>query len=126
MKRVAPIAAVVLILLGIGLQFAPESFIGKPDKLDLVVAIYESDNQPVAEASLLAGQTANAARKAGKWRQFDKDKLPEKWKPALSTAVAKLGVPCLVLFRGEKAVASGRLPKTDADLAAFVESKGGF
>lgn len=126
MKRAVPIAAIALILLGIGLQFAPESFIGKPDKLDLVVAIYESNNQPVAEASLLAGQTANTLRRASKWRQFDKDKLPEKLKPALSPAIAMLGVPCVVLFRGGSAVASAKLPKTDADLAAFLESKGGF
>jgi len=125
MKRAVPIVAIALILLGIGLQFAPENLLVTPGKLDLVVAVYESDNEPVAEASLLAGQTPNALRKAGKWRQFDKDKLPEKLSAALSPVVAKLGIPCLVLFRGEKAVASARLQKTDADLAAFIAKNGG-
>ena len=126
MKRVIPIAAVFLILVGVGLQFAPESLLGTPAKLDLAIAVYESENEPVAEASVMAGTTANAMRKAGKWRQFDQNKLPEAMKTALSASVAKTGVPCIVLVRGGKVVTTAKLPATDADLAALIARNGGW
>ena len=137
MKRALPIAAAVLILLGIGLQFAPDFIGGRAGKLDLVIAVYESENEAPAEASVLGGQTANAIRKAGKWRQFDKDKIPAEWSAVVATSVAKINphfepggkIPfaaCLVAVRSKKVVASAAVPKTDADLAAFVEKQGGF
>jgi len=125
-KRALPFAALALILIGVGVQFVPEDLFGPAGPLDLVVAVYESENQPVDEASVLNGQTANALRKLSKWRQFDKDALPDKLQPALSDAVAKLGVPCVVLFRSGKVAGSVALPKSDADLDALIRSKEGI
>lgn len=99
---------------------------GPTTKCDLVIAVYESDNQPPAEASLMAGITPQAMRKAGKWRQYDKDVLPEKWKAELSPVVAKLGSPCIAAVHGGKVTASAKFPKSDADISAWVQSQGGY
>ena len=94
--------------------------------IDRVVAIYESCNQPVAEASVMAGITVQAIDKAGKWRQYDKDKIPQAMKPSLDPAVASLGIPCVCLFRGGSVVASAKFPSSDAELSAYIQKNGGF
>jgi len=94
--------------------------------LDLVIAVYESENQPLAEVSVLGGQTANVLRKADKWRQFDKDRLPAAWKPALDAALERTKPPCLCFVRGGKIVAAESLPKSDEALAAAIARRGGI
>jgi hypothetical protein len=99
---------------------------GQNSKLDYAVVVYESKNQPIAEISVMGGQTANAIRKAGKWRQYDQNVIPADSKPILEPLLEKYGVPFYVLIRGDKPIASGKLPSTDADLYALIEKKGGF
>ena len=94
--------------------------------IDRVVVIYESLNQPVAQVSVMGGTTSQALRKASKWGQYDKDKIPEEAKAALVPVVAKDGIPCVVLFRGGSVSTSAALPATDQDLAAYLQKNGGF
>jgi hypothetical protein len=94
--------------------------------ITLAIVVYESKNQPVAEVAVLMGKTANAARKLDKWRQYDKDKLPESRKEALAPYIAKHGVPCFVLLRDSTVVYDGKLSATDQDLDALIKQKGGF
>ncbi len=94
--------------------------------VDRVVAVYESCNQSVAEASVMAGVTVQSIDKAGKWRQYDKNEIPESMRAVLQPVVDRLGVPCLCLIRGGAAVASAKFQASDAELSAFVQSHGGF
>jgi hypothetical protein len=126
-SKTIPVAGVLLILLGIAIHLAPALLPASgTGVIDECIVVYESNNEPAVEASLLGGNTANAMRKVHKWRQFDKDQLPPEMAPMLTPVVNKLGIPCLALVRKGKVVATAKLPKTDADLAAFIKSKGGF
>jgi len=93
---------------------------------DRVIAVYESLNQPVSEASVLNGVTAQAIDKEGKWRQYDKDKIPEAMNSILAPVVEKYGVPCVCVIRENAVVAGCKLPSSDADLSAFIQKNGGF
>jgi hypothetical protein len=94
-------------------------------KIDRVVVVYESKNQPPEELGVLLGNTARSLRKVDKWRQYDKDKLPEGWKTQLELMIAKSGVPCIGVIKGTKITAVSKMPKTDEALAAYVKKNGG-
>jgi hypothetical protein len=94
--------------------------------VDRIVCVYESLNQPMAEIGVLGGTTSQAIRKTGKWRQYDQNVLPEENRAILEGVMAKHGVPCVALIRGGKVVASEKLPKSDADLATYIQRNGGY
>lgn len=94
--------------------------------VDMVVGIYESSNQPVAEVSIFEGSVANAMRKAGKFRQWDKDQLPAADRADIEPILAKLGTPTLLLIKGGKIVHFEPFPKTGEALAAVVAKYGGL
>ena len=134
-RIVGLILSVLLIVVGVTIQAgipiseyagrAWSSFYGPDRPLDLIIAVYESKNQPVGEASALCGQTANSLRKVNKWRQYDKDELPEAWKSILQPIVDKTGVPCLVFVRNGKVVAYEKGPSSDEALSAAIAKRGG-
>lgn len=94
--------------------------------VDRVVVLYESKNQPLSEVAVMGGTTSQAIRKAGKWREYDQNKLPEASKAALSQLIEKYGVPCIALVRKDAVVASAKLPASDEELASYVKKHGGF
>lgn len=125
MKRAMPYLAAALFIIAAGLHYLPIEATSR-GPIDFVVGVYESENQPVAEVSVLEGSTANAIRKAGKWRQYDKDQIPGAYKPKFDPIIAKQGIPCLILVRGGSVVYSGKLPATNEDLAALIQKQGGY
>lgn len=128
MKKVVLYATTILLLLALVCHAVDNGWVPAfgGGKIDTVVAIYESENQPVSETNVLNGSTANAMRKVGKWKQYDQNQIPEQLKPAFDPVVAKLGVPCLILIRGGKVSDSMKAPPTNDALAELIEKKGGY
>jgi hypothetical protein len=93
---------------------------------DRVIAVYESLNQSVIEASVMSGSTVQAIDKAGKWRQYDKNKIPEAMKTILAPVVEKCGIPCVCMIQENAVIAACKFPNSDADLSVFVKKNGGF
>jgi len=120
------IALGLLLVLLLVPKFTGELPIGNKEPADLVIAVYESKNQPVDEASAMAGVTVQAIAKAGKWRQYDKDQIPADKKPVLDPVVAKIGVPCLSVIHKNAVTSSAKFPDSDAGLSEFVRRNGGF
>lgn len=119
------------LLLALAISLAVRPLIGNRATVvsgpaDRVVAVYESLNQPVAEASVMGGLTVQAIDKAGKWRQYDKNEIPASEQAILLPVVAKYGIPCLALIRGGAVTASVKFPPSDAELSAFIQSHGGY
>ena len=132
---------VALLLLGVGLLLGPDtsalptswpdlsnwsSWFGKTSPVDRVIVIYESLNQPADQVSVMGGITSQAIRKVDKWRQWDKDLIPDSLKAALTPIVKKYGVPCICLMRKDTIFAPGKLPNSDPALSAYITKNGGF
>jgi hypothetical protein len=114
-------AGIALLLVGLVARFGVPLLPDAGGPFDKCIVVYESQNQPVSEVSVMGGVTANALRKADLWRQFDKDAIPDKYATVLNPVIAKQGIPCIALMKETKVLASGKLPATDADLAAFTK-----
>lgn len=130
MKRLQPllpITGALLILLSLGLLYGPGLIPGLPvGPLDKVVAVYESGTPTAEDNAVMFGQTANAIRVAGRWRQYDQNVLPDALAADLQAAVDSHGVPCVVLYRAGRPVYSGPLPATDSALASMIQQHGGI
>jgi len=98
---------------------------GKP--LDFVVAIYDAETQTEAEADVLNGVTATSVKKAGKWRAYDKDHIPDYCSAAIQKKFdTGLKPPCLVLSRDKELIYAAPMPETDEALASTLKRNGGF
>jgi hypothetical protein len=126
LERREVVALVLLLVLLLAPRVIGELPNGNKGPVDLVIAVYESKNQPVAEASVMAGVTVQAIDKAGKWRQYDKDQIPADKQPILNPVVAKLGIPCVAFVRKNRVDSSAKLPDSDAGLSELVRKNGGY
>jgi hypothetical protein len=124
-----------LVFVGAGREYGPTvlSWIGQTanDPVSLVVVI-ESTDHPTKLRDVTMGPTANALRKAKKWRQWDEDQVPKEFM-ALRDAAAEEQKnpdtewqPWLFILHGTKVTWSDPLPETDALLLERINSQGGM
>jgi hypothetical protein len=123
-KKILLLLAALLYLAGMAADLSLVPAIG--GKLDGVIVIYESNNQPVAEASAMNGPFSRELRKAGKWKSYDDDQLPASLASVVQPFLKNPGIPCLIFVRGGKLAKATKYPASDADLKTTIESNGGI
>lgn len=124
-----------LIFVGAGREYGPValSWIGQTtnDSVSMVVVI-ESTDHPTKLRDVTMGPTANALRKAKKWRQWDEDQVPKEFAALREAAAKEQADPedrwktWMFVLHGTKATWSGPLPETDALLSERITAQGGM
>jgi hypothetical protein len=108
-------------------------------KVDRVIVIENSSEERTGLKSdsdnsysdVIGGATVHALIKAGKWKLWDKDNVPEVGKDLLVTAKASqrpagIWQPWMFTVHNGKPTWNGPLPFNDAEFAAAIEKEGGF
>jgi len=139
-SKVIPIV-LVLILLALqgvkyGAQYIPQNILPPPpvSPITMAVAIYESETDDTLanydQHQTMLGKTAQALRKVNKWRQYDKDHVPEKYLIYLSVVEkeqeGKMWEPWLFLLHSDTDCGwAGPMPESDDGLKQKIKENGG-
>ncbi len=106
-----------------GLQYT--SVVDPPDRVTMVVAIYESEADDslryYKQHQVMVGKASQALRKAGNWREYDKNHVPDKYAELLERAKKgqkdeKAWEPWIGLLSEDKILADGPMPDSDEKL----------
>ena len=124
----------IIVLLVIYLIISHSSIIPPTTPITKAVVIYEStlgEGADFGVKEVLIGRAATELRKLDKWRQYDKDHVPDVYVKLKDEALSnqkttKRVEPWLFLFHDDKVTWKGPLPANDRLLKQLIESQGGM
>jgi len=139
-KLILPIVLVVILLSLQGLKYglpylAPDVLPPSPDPITMAVAIYESERDDAiehyAQHQAMVGKISQALRGQKKWRQYDKDQVPEKYADLLKVSTSKQKTtetfePWLGIYHEDDLDWNGAMPDSDAGLKQTINENGGL
>ncbi len=139
MKRSTVFFILLAILLALqgakyGIQYAAPSILPPAGSISKAVVIYESDVKDAIANSkqheAMVSKTSQELRKKDKWRQFDKDHVPDQYNGLLEKAKAGQTEdkwrPWLGIYHSEKLTLDGPMPDSDAGLKQTIDAQGGM
>jgi hypothetical protein len=102
--------------------------------ITMAVVIYESEVGKTEQkyVEVMNGKTSQQLRAINKWRQYDRDAVPEdikNYKKIISVLDECNGnevIPSLFILHGSRITWNGWLPERDTDLSSVIQRQGGI
>lgn len=125
---------ILLVLLVLYLVLSWSNIVPPSTPVTKVVAIYEStigEGPDFNIKEVLVGKTSQLLRNKDKWRQFDKESVPEEYislrdETLKNQKTEKYITPWIFIFHDSKITWKGQIPISDKLLSELIQSQGGI
>ena len=118
-------AVFVLLVIALWTRHQNGGIVSPSGPVSKVVVFYESSvggMEGVQVASVIGGPTSKSLTAADKWRLFDKDAVPDEYRPLFDAAKS---LPWCAVLHGKKTTFQGPLPVPEAAFASMIAKQGG-